>query len=104
MQKKLFTVLLLLMTIMMIISPAAAAPANRAIRQDATEETTPEPTAETTSMVPLLKVAMVLPGPINDNDWNTVGYTALVEAAKEVNIEFAYVENVSRCGCRACPA
>ena len=104
MQKKLFTdLLLLIMAAAVIVSPAASAPAVRAIRQDATQEATPEPTAEmtaeptaeSTSSVPLLKVAMVLPGPINDNDWNTVGYTALQEASKVVNIEFAYVENVS---------
>ncbi len=52
--------------------------------QEATEE--PEP---------LLRVAMVLPGPINDNDWNTVGYSGLQAAAEALNIEVAYAENVT---------
>ncbi|MCX5477846.1 BMP family protein [Kaistia geumhonensis] len=42
-----------------------------------------------------LKVAMVLPGPISDNDWNSVGYNGLQAAAKELGIEVAYSENVS---------
>ncbi|MCC6802826.1 MAG: BMP family protein [Anaerolineae bacterium] len=44
---------------------------------------------------PLLRVAMILPGPINDNDWNTVGYSGLMDAAEALNIEVAYVENVT---------
>ncbi len=54
------------------------------------QEATPESTAE-----PLLRVAMILPGPINDNDWNTVGYSGLMDAADALNIEVAYVENVT---------
>jgi basic membrane protein A and related proteins len=42
-----------------------------------------------------LKVAMVLPGPISDNDWNSVGYNGLEAAAKALGIEVAYSENVS---------
>lgn len=42
-----------------------------------------------------VKIAMVLPGPINDNDWNSVGYNGLTQAAKELKAEFAYSENVS---------
>lgn len=44
---------------------------------------------------PLLRVAMILPGPINDNDWNTVGYSGLMDAAEALSIEVAYVENVT---------
>jgi basic membrane protein A len=42
-----------------------------------------------------LKVAMVLPGPISDNDWNSVGYNGLQSAAKALGVEVAYSENVS---------
>ena len=42
-----------------------------------------------------LKVAMVLPGPITDNDWNSVGYNGLQAAAKALGVEVAYSENVS---------
>lgn len=42
-----------------------------------------------------LKVAMILPGPISDNDWNAGGYAGLQAAAKNLGIEVAYTENVA---------
>ncbi len=51
--------------------------------------------AQEATAEPLLRVAMILPGPINDNDWNTVGYSGLMDAAEALNIEVAYVENVT---------
>lgn len=42
-----------------------------------------------------LKIAMILPGPITDNDWNSVGYNGLEAAGKELGAEVAYVENVT---------
>ena len=42
-----------------------------------------------------LKIAMVLPGPITDNDWNSVGYNGLEAAAKALGVEVAYTENVT---------
>ena len=42
-----------------------------------------------------LKIAMVLPGPISDNDWNAVGYNGLKQAADALGLEFAYSENVA---------
>lgn len=42
-----------------------------------------------------LKIAMILPGPITDNDWNSVGYNGLQAAAQALGVETAYVENVS---------
>ncbi len=42
-----------------------------------------------------LKVAMILPGPISDNDWNAGGYAGLEAAAKNLGIEVAYSENVA---------
>jgi basic membrane lipoprotein Med (substrate-binding protein (PBP1-ABC) superfamily) len=81
MNKVRFTVmLLLLLMISLIVSPAAA--------QDAT----PEATA---AGEPPIRIAMVLPGPINDNDWNTVGYNGLQSAAETLGAEVAYVENVT---------
>ncbi len=41
-----------------------------------------------------LKIAMVLPGPINDNDWNSVGFNGLKQAATDLKVEYAYSENV----------
>lgn len=77
MNKVRFTVMLLLMLmISLIVSPAAA--------QEATAEAEPP-----------IRIAMVLPGPINDNDWNTVGYNGLQSAAEALGAEVAYVENVT---------
>ena len=42
-----------------------------------------------------LKIAMILPGPITDNDWNSVGYNGLEAAGKALGAETAYVENVA---------
>ncbi len=42
-----------------------------------------------------LKIAMILPGPITDNDWNSVGYNGLQSAAEALGVEVAYAENVT---------
>ena len=42
-----------------------------------------------------LKIAMILPGPITDNDWNSVGDTGLEAAGKALGAEVAYVDNVA---------
>jgi basic membrane protein A len=42
-----------------------------------------------------LKIAMIMPGPITDNDWNSVGYNGLQAAAKALGAEVTYAENVS---------
>lgn len=41
------------------------------------------------------KIGMILPGPITDNDWNSVGYNGLKAAGEELSVEVSYVENVS---------
>lgn len=43
-----------------------------------------------------LKIAMLLPGPINDGGWNTMAYEALKEAEKTLGAEIAYTENVTQ--------
>ncbi|KAA3506292.1 BMP family ABC transporter substrate-binding protein [Agrobacterium vitis] len=42
-----------------------------------------------------LKIAMILPGPISDNDWNAGGYNGLQAASKALGVEVAYSENVT---------
>ncbi|MGO7357524.1 BMP family protein [Rhizobium ruizarguesonis] len=42
-----------------------------------------------------LKIAMILPGPISDNDWNAGGYHGLQAAGKTLGVEVAYSENVA---------
>lgn len=48
-----------------------------------------------TALAADLKIAMILPGPITDNDWNSVGYNGLEAAGKALGAEVAYVENVA---------
>ncbi len=43
-----------------------------------------------------LKVALLLPGPINDNGWNASAYQGLKEAETKLGVEGAYSENVSQ--------
>jgi basic membrane protein A and related proteins len=64
-----------------------------------TEATTTEATtteaATTQGETAELQIAMILPGPISDNDWNSVGYNGLKSAADELGLEFAFAENVA---------
>jgi basic membrane protein A len=43
-----------------------------------------------------LKIALLMPGPINDGGWNTMAYTALKEAEQFFTAEVAYTENVKQ--------
>ncbi|MCL4441847.1 MAG: BMP family protein [Firmicutes bacterium] len=43
-----------------------------------------------------VKVALLLPGPINDMGWNSSAYEGLKEAEKKFNIETKYTEKVSQ--------
>ena len=45
-----------------------------------------------------LKVAVVLPGAINDQSWNSLGYQGLQAIHKEFGAEVAYSENVQPAG------
>lgn len=40
-------------------------------------------------------IAMILPGPITDNDWNSVGYAGLMAAGEALGVDVQFVENVS---------
>lgn len=51
-------------------------------------------TAESSEPAEDLKLAVVLPGKIDDGSWNTDGYEGLKSAADTVGAETAYVENV----------
>ncbi len=68
-------------------APAAPSAASSAAASSAPAESTPAGG---------LKVAMLLPGAINDGGWNTMAYTALTEAEKQLSAEIAYTENVKQ--------
>ena len=55
---------------------------------------TPAAGGSDTKVSEKLKVAMMLPGPVNDAAFNQSSYEGLVEAKKEYSIETAYSENV----------
>lgn len=42
-----------------------------------------------------LKVALILPGPINDNGWDSVAYEGLQNAKKDLGVDVAYRESVA---------
>jgi basic membrane lipoprotein Med (substrate-binding protein (PBP1-ABC) superfamily) len=72
------------------VSTEAPAAASAATAPAATEAAATAPVTNTK-----LKIAMVLSGPINDNDWNSVGYNGLKQASEELGVEYAYSENVT---------
>jgi basic membrane protein A len=41
-----------------------------------------------------LKVALILPGRINDKGWDTIAYNGLQEAKKDLGVEVAYAETI----------
>lgn len=43
-----------------------------------------------------MKVALLLPGPVNDMGWNASAYEGLKQAEKEYNAQVAYRENVAQ--------
>ncbi|MCD6237730.1 MAG: BMP family protein [Thermotogae bacterium] len=49
-----------------------------------------------------LKVAMILPGKIDDVSWNAAAYQGLEKASKTLGIEATYVENVSATDVERC--
>jgi basic membrane protein A len=42
------------------------------------------------------RIALLMPGPINDGGWNTMAYNALMEAKKVFNADVTYTENVKQ--------
>jgi basic membrane lipoprotein Med (substrate-binding protein (PBP1-ABC) superfamily) len=111
-KKSVFFSLMIVMAIILTACGQAATPAATAmpeataVPQDtqapAVAATAPEATIAATTAATTapaagtkLKIAMVMPGPINDNDWNSVGYNGLKKAAEELGAEFAYSENVT---------
>lgn len=99
---KLFSLLAICVFLLSACGPAAttAAPATEPAKTEPatapqTTEQAPAATSAPATEKPTLKVAMALPGPINDNDFNTVGYTGLKQACDELSVEFTYVEKVA---------
>jgi basic membrane protein A len=43
-----------------------------------------------------LKVALLLPGPVNDNGWDSIAYQGLMQAQQQLGVKTAYQENVAQ--------
>lgn len=61
-----------------------------------TVQVTPDTTTDTAIKTgKVWKVAMIMPGRVNDVSWNAAGYNGLKDAEKNLSIKFAYTENVA---------
>lgn len=55
----------------------------------------PEPAAQPAAAAGRFRVAMVLPGPIDDQTWNTSGYEGLLLIEKEMGAQVAYTAELA---------
>jgi basic membrane protein A len=75
---------------------APAAPANAEATAAAEPAATPESAVETTAPQAEYKVAVLIPGSINDGGWGTTGYESAKAAADAIGaVEFSYTETKS---------
>jgi basic membrane protein A len=82
-----FYVLMILALVLSACSPAVMAPqipsGDKATQPPSNPPTTPQK----------IKVALVLPGLVNDNGWSQVAYDGVMAGAKETGAEVAYTES-----------
>lgn len=81
-------IILLLLIACMLVSAVGCT-------QEVAEENEAEDVTENPVEKKSFKVAMILPGQINDMGWNESAYTGLELAEKDFDIEIAYTENVT---------
>jgi len=75
-------------------APAAVEPTKAPAAVEPTKAPV-EPTAVPTEAGPEIKFAMILPGPIQDADYNMLGYNAVNDVAKNLGITSEYSEQVA---------
>ncbi len=77
---------------------SSSAPAEESAAPAETAESTAASAADTEADTDAaaLKVALLLPGSINDKGWNATAYEGLMTAEKDYGIEGAYQENVAQ--------
>ncbi|MEL7608269.1 MAG: BMP family protein [Bacillota bacterium] len=91
--KKIIGILLVLaMALSMVACAQTTTPSESPVATTPPAAATEAPTAAPEK----LKIAMVLPGVINDGGWNAMAYAALMEAQKTFDAEVAYTENVTQ--------
>lgn len=81
---------LLLMTFLLAACGGGATPAKDQAKAPATDAKPAE-----TKAPPKLKLAMIMPGPAEDADYNFVGYRALLDLKAEFGIEVKHQESVA---------
>ncbi len=89
-----------LIVIMLLGAAGCTAPASEPAKAEATPAAgaaaTPAPAAETAAPAAEYKVAVLLPGSINDGGWCTTGYESAKAAAEAIGaVEFSYTETKS---------
>lgn len=47
------------------------------------------------------KIMLVLPGPINDQDWNATAYAGLLQVKKKLGVKMQYIENIKTANAEA---
>lgn len=81
------SILSLVLPLVLVLTACGGQPAAPAPSAPAPSAPAPAPAA--------LKVAMLLPGKVNDQSWNAAGNAALQEVKKQVGAEISYVEDVN---------
>lgn len=99
--RKLWALLLTVMLLMSFAYGCASPAATATTPAPAAAESTPAPAAETSApeVTPAaadeeFKVAMLLPGTINDQGWNATAYNALLSMEDKLGATIAYTESV----------
>ncbi|QRN85876.1 BMP family protein [Clostridia bacterium] len=82
--KKKLSVLLVLMLVFALFTGCTS-----------TEEPAAEPSEEPAEEAMPMKVAALMPGPINDMGWNATAYNGLLAIEEQFGADISYVENVS---------
>lgn len=84
-----------LFALLLVISLVAGCATNGEAPVEPAEEPVETPAEEPAEEAKPLKVAALMPGPINDMGWNATAYNGLLAIEEQFGAEISYVENVS---------
>ncbi|MGI9860868.1 BMP family protein [Moorella naiadis] len=81
-------ILALMLIVVFTISGCGSKTSNDQVKQNGDSK-------PNTSQATKLRVALILPGPINDNGWDAIAYNSLMKV-KEMGVDVSYRENVGQ--------
>ncbi len=84
-----------LLALLLVVSLVAGCATNGEASVEPAEEPVETPAEEPAEEAKPLKVAAMMPGPINDMGWNATAYNGLLAIEEQFGAEISYVENVS---------